>query len=49
MTADSDYYTNKLHKFRRAPKKIRGPGFCLRTPGKIFLGCPDYVFIVGHC
>jgi len=25
MTADSDYYTNKLHKLRRGTKIIRGP------------------------
>jgi len=32
MTADSDYYPNKLYKFQRGPKKIRGPGVGLRTP-----------------
>jgi len=32
MTADSDYYTNTLYKFRRGHKKINGRGVGLRTP-----------------
>jgi len=34
MTADSDYYTNKLYKFRRVPKKIRDPVSVFVPPGK---------------
>jgi len=41
MAADSDCYTNKLHKFRRGSKKIRGAGVGLRTPGNISLWGPD--------
>jgi len=26
MTADSDYYANKLYKLRQVPKETRGPG-----------------------
>jgi len=32
MAVDSDYYRNKLYKFRRGLKKIKGPGVGLRTP-----------------
>lgn len=39
MTADSDYYTNMLYKFRRA-WEARGRGVSLRTPDKIILGGP---------
>ena len=34
MTAESVYYTNKLHKLRREPKKIRGCGVGFRTRRK---------------
>jgi len=40
MTADSDYYTSKLYKFRRVLTKIKGPGAVFVPPGKISLGGP---------
>jgi len=40
LAADSDYYTNKLCKFRRGTEKLEGPVFGLRTLGKISLGGP---------
>jgi len=36
----SDYYTNKLYKFRQGPQKLRGPVSVFAPPGKISLGGP---------
>jgi len=40
MTADFDYYTNNLYKFRRGPKKYGSPVSVFVRPGKISLGGP---------
>ena len=54
MTAHSDHYTNKLYKFRRGSKKIRGSSVSLRTLVKfvsVALGCHNTVSVAEqlHC